>query len=171
MTGNLPPADRCLRCVDFDDYVREHYPALRRLAVLLCADWGTADDLVQTALIRCERRWHVVADPHPYVRRAVVNAASTWRLRRRLEAPLSALHDVAAAEPGSDERLAVLLALRALPVGQRQVLVLRYYEGLSEAEIAAALRISAGTVKSRAARGLDALRDSAHLLPQEGSWT
>lgn len=157
--------------MDFDDYVREHYPALRRLALLLCADWGTADDLVQTALIRCERRWHVVADPHPYVRRAVVNAASTWRLRRRLEAPLSALHDVAAAEPGSDERLAVLLALRALPVGQRQVLVLRYYEGLSEAEIAAALGVSAGTVKSRAARGLDALRDSAHLLPQEGSWT
>jgi len=157
--------------VDFDDYVREHYPALRRLALLLCADWGTADDLVQTALIRCERRWHVVVDPHPYVRRAVVNAASTWRLRRRLEAPLSALHDVAAAEPGSDERLAVLLALRSLPLGQRQVLVLRYFEGLSEAEIGVALGVSAGTVKSRAARGLAALRDSAHLLPQEGSWT
>ena len=171
MTGNPPPADGCQRYVDFDDYVREHYPALRRLALLLCADWGTADDLVQTALIRCERRWHVVADPHPYVRRAVVNAASTWRLRRRLEAPLSALHDVAAVEPASDERLAVLLALRSLPLGQRQVLVLRYYEGLPEAEIAAALGVSAGTVKSRAARGLDALRASAHLLPQEGSWT
>ena len=136
--------------MDFEDYVREHYPALRRLALLLCADWGTADDLVQTALIRCERRWHLVADPHPYVRRAVVNAASTWRLRRRL---------------------GVLLALRSLPVGQRQVLVLRYFEGLSETEIAAALGIRTGTVKSRAARGLNALRSCVHLLPQEASWT
>jgi len=157
--------------VDFEDYVRERYPALRRLALLLCADWATADDLVQTALMRCERRWHLVADPHPYVRRAVVNAASTWRLRRRLEAPLSTLRDVAADEPGSDDRLGVLLALRSLPVGQRQVLVLRYFEGLSEAEIAAVLGVSPGTVKSRAARGLDALRGCAHLLPQEGAWT
>ena len=157
--------------MDFEDYVREHYPALRRLALLLCADWATADDLVQTALMRCERRWHLVADPHPYVRRAVVNAASTWRLRRRLEAPLSTLRDVAADENGSDDRLGVLLALRSLPVGQRQVLVLRYFEGLSEAEIAAVLGVSPGTVKSRAARGLDALRGCAHLLPQEGAWT
>ena len=56
MTGNRPPPAGCPRSADFDDYVREHYPALRRL----------------------------VADPHPYVRRAVVNAASTWRLRRLL---------------------------------------------------------------------------------------
>lgn len=106
--------------VDFEDYVREHHPALRRLAVLLCADWGTADDLVQTALIRCERRWHLVDDPHPYVRRAVVNAASTWRLRRRLEAPLSVVPDVACDDRQPDDRLAVLQALRALPLGQRQ---------------------------------------------------
>ena len=171
MTGNRPPPVGCRRGVDFEDYVREHYPALRRLALLLCADWGTADDLVQTALIRCERRWNLVADPHPYVRRAVVNAASTWRLRRRLDAPLSALSDVVADEPGSDDRLGVLLALRSLPVGQRQVLVLRYFEGLSETEIAAALGIRTGTVKSRAARGLNALRSCVHLLPQEASWT
>ena len=142
MTGNRPPYAGCRRGVAFDDYVREHYPALRRLALLLCADWGTADDLMQTALIRCERRWHLVADPHPYVRRAVVNAASTCRL----------------------------LALRSLPVGQRQVL-LRYFEGLSETEIAAALGIRTGTVKSRAARGLDALRSCVPLRPQEASWT
>ena len=101
----------------------------------------------------------------------MVNAASTWRLRRRLDAPLSALSDVAADEPGSDDRLGVLLALRSLPVGQRQVRVLRYFEGLSETEIAAALGIRTGTVKSRAARGLDALRSCVHLLPQEASWT
>lgn len=143
MTGNRPPPAGCPRSADFDDYVREHYPALRRLA----------------------------ADPHPYVRRAVVNAASTWRLRRRLDAPPSALSDVAADEPGSDDRLGLLLALRSLPVGQRQVLVLRYYEGLSEAEIASVVGISTGTVKSRAARGLDALRRYVHLAPREASWT
>ena len=149
--------------VDFESYVREHYCALRRLGFLLCADWATADDLVQTALIRCERRWRLVEDPHPYVRRAVVNAASTWRLRRRLEAPLSVMTEVPADEVGSEDRLALLAALRGLPLGQRQVLVLRYYEGLAEAEIATTLGIGLGTVKSRASRGLAGLRGSVQL--------
>ncbi len=165
-TGNLPGGRCCPRGMDhdFEAYVRENYPALRRLALLLCGDWATADDLVQTALIRCERRWHLVVEPHPYVRRAVVNAAGTWRVRRRLEAPLSALTDLAAADRGSDDRLLVLSALRSLPLGQRQVLVLRYFEGLCETEIAELLGISVGTVKSRAARALTALRSSSLLV-------
>jgi RNA polymerase sigma-70 factor (sigma-E family) len=148
--------------VDFEDYVRQRYPSLRRLGFLLSADWAVADDLVQTALIRCERRWTQIAgaDADPYVRRAVVNTANTWRLRRRLHAPLSALDSCVAPSSDSDERLAVVAALRALPLGQRQVLVLRFYEGLPEAEIAEVLGISPGTVKSRAARGLSALRRS-----------
>jgi RNA polymerase sigma-70 factor (sigma-E family) len=146
--------------VDFEDYVRQRYPSLRRLGFLLSADWATADDLVQTALIRCERRWESIAasDADPYVRRAVVNTANSWRVRRRLHAPLSVLDSCSAPSPDRDERLAVVAALRALPLGQRQVLVLRYYEGLPEAEIAEVLGISPGTVKSRAARGLSALR-------------
>lgn len=146
----------------FEDFVRTSYPSLRRLAFLLCADWAAADDLVQTALIRCERRWPLVepAARSAYVRRAVVNAASTWRLRRRLEAPLSSLDALPGDDSGSDDRLTVLAALRRLPLGQRQVVVLRYYEGLPEAEIAAVLGISRGTVKSRAARALGALRES-----------
>lgn len=146
----------------FEDFVRASYPSLRRLAFLLCAYWAAADDLVQTALIRCERRWPLVepAARLAYVRRAVVNAASTWRLRRRLEAPLSVCDALPGDDSGSDDRLTVLAALRRLPLGQRQVVVLRYYEGLPEAEIAAVLGISRGTVKSRAARALGALRES-----------
>lgn len=156
--------------MDFEDYVRQRYPSLRRLGFLLSADWAVADDLVQTALIRCEPRWARITDPDPYVRRAVVNTAHSWRLRRRLHAPLSALDGCAAPSPDSDERLAVVAALRALPLGQRQVLVLRYYEGLPESEIAEVLGVSAGTVKSRAARGLSALRlsDLRDLAPQGG---
>lgn len=92
--------------IDFEVYVKENYPALRRLGFLLCAEWATADDLVQTALIRCERRWHLVDDPHRYVRRAVVNAASTWRLRRRLEAPLSVMIEVPGEQVDSADRWA-----------------------------------------------------------------
>jgi RNA polymerase sigma-70 factor (sigma-E family) len=148
--------------MDFDDYVRARYGALRRLAFLLCGDWAAADDAVQTALIRCERRWAVIGGPqqHAYVRQAVVNTTSTWRRRRRWHRPLSELVEVAASEHDTDGRLSVLAALRTLPLGQRQVLVLRYYEGLSEQEIATVLGISAGTVKSRASRALATLRAS-----------
>lgn len=148
--------------VPFDDYVRARYADLRRVSYLLCGDWAAADDAVQTALIRCERRWATIADPqrHAYVRQAVVNTTSSWRLRRRAHAPLSDLDGVAAREAATDDRLVVLQALQRLPLAQRQVVVLRYYEGLSESEIARTLGISAGTVKSRASRALATLRES-----------
>ena len=138
------------------------YAELRRVAYLLCGDWSTADDLVQTALIRCERRWDLIerAEPHAYVRQAVVNAANTWRVRRRVHRPLSDLESVASVAGTSDQRVSVLRALQRLPVPQRQVLVLRYWERLSEAEIADVLGVSPGTVKSRAHRALAALREA-----------
>lgn len=146
----------------FDAFVRERYAELRRLAFLLTGEWTSADDAVQTALIRCERRWGLIGEPqqYAYVRKAVLNATRTWRLRRRLHQPLSDLDGVASVEADSDSRLTVLAALSRLPLAQRQVLVLRYYSGMSEAEIAEALGVSAGTVKSRASRGLAALRAS-----------
>ena len=148
--------------MEFDDYVRARYVELRRLAFLLSGDWAAADDAVQTARIRCEKRWEVIggAQQHAYVRQAVVNTTSTWRSRRRVHAPLSALAEVATSDDDSDSRLAILSAVRRLPLGQRSVLVLRYYEGLTEAEIASLLGVSAGTVKSRAARALATLRES-----------
>jgi RNA polymerase sigma-70 factor (sigma-E family) len=146
----------------FDAYVRTRCAELRQLAFLLTGDWAAAEDAVQTALIRCERRWTGIGEQqqHAYVRKAVVNATNTWRIRRRQHAPLSDLESVASRDADSDSRLTVLAALRRLPLAQRQVLVLRYYEGMSEADIATALGVSAGTVKSRAARALTALRES-----------
>jgi RNA polymerase sigma-70 factor (sigma-E family) len=133
---------------------------LRRLAYLLTGDWAEAEDLVQDALVRCQRRWRAIAadDPHAYVRRAVVNGASNWRRRRRLELRLSEDASVPDHAPGVDARVVLLAALRRLPVEQRQVLVLRYFEQLSEAEAALALDIPPGTVKSRTSRALEALR-------------
>lgn len=154
------------RRTNFDAYVQARYPALRRYAFLLCGDWSTADDLVQSALIRCERRWGSIeaADPHVYVRRAVHRTACTWRMRRRIEAPLAEATAVLAPDDigGRDLRLSMLAALRTLPLAQREVIVLRYYEGLTEAETAGELGVAVGTVKSRAARGLAALR---HVIP------
>jgi RNA polymerase sigma-70 factor (sigma-E family) len=146
----------------FEAYVRARHVDLRRLAFLLCGDWQTADDLVQTALIRCERRWELIrsVDEHAYVRQAVVNAANTWRVRRRISRPLADLEATPVAPDRTEERLSVLAALARLPIAQRQVLVLRYWEGLSEAEIAHLLGVSHGTVKSRAARAIAALRES-----------
>jgi RNA polymerase sigma-70 factor (sigma-E family) len=146
--------------VGFEDYVAARFPALRRLAYLLTGDWTEAEDLVQDALVRCERRWRTIEadDPHAYVRRAVVNGASNWRRRRRLELPLSEQSAVGDHAPSTDARLTLLAALRQLPVDQRQVLVLRFFEQLSEAETAQALGVPPGTVKSRTSRGLEALR-------------
>jgi RNA polymerase sigma-70 factor (sigma-E family) len=152
--------------------VRARHADLRRLAFLLCGDWQTADDLVQTALIRCERRWTLIqsADAHGYVRQAVVNAANSWRVRRRVTHPLNELDATPGKADSADERLSVLAALARLPAGQRQVLVLRYWEGLPEAEIARLLGTSPGTVKSRAARAIAALRESdlRELVGYEG---
>lgn len=136
------------------------YLALRRLAFLLCGDWGEAEDLVQDSLVRCHRRWDRIKqdDPHGYVRRAVVNGAHNWRRSRRIEGELPA--SLAARPSGVDDRLTLVAALRGLPLEQREVLVLRYFEQLSEREIAAHLGIAAGTVKSRSARGLAALREA-----------
>ena len=135
------------------------YAGLRRFAYLLSGDWAEAEDLVQDALVRCHRRWSRIHndDPHPYVRRAVVNAAHNWRRARRLEGPLP--ESLAGPESGSDERVTLVAALRRLPLPQREVLVLRYFEQLSEAEIASHLGVAPGTVKSRTARGLQALRE------------
>jgi RNA polymerase sigma factor (sigma-70 family) len=117
---------------------------------------------VQTALIRCERRWGLIRndDEHAYVRQAVVNAANSWRVRRRITQPLTCLELTASAPDQAEDRVSVLAALARLPMGQRQVLVLRYWEGLSEADIAQLLGVSCGTVKSRAARALAVLRQS-----------
>ncbi|MCU1623513.1 MAG: polymerase, sigma-24 subunit, subfamily protein [Frankiales bacterium] len=152
----------------FEEYVSARYLSLRRFAFLLCGDWAEAEDLVQDGLLRCHARWDRIArdDPHAYVRRAVLNGARNWRRARRLTGPLP--ESLEAAPVHIDDRLALVGALRALPLDQREVLVLRYFEQLSESEIASHLGVAPGTVKSRAARGLAALR-AAGLSEEVGA--
>jgi RNA polymerase sigma-70 factor (sigma-E family) len=146
-----------------------HYVRLVRLAVLLVRDVETAEEVVQDSFVAMHRRWQTLAEPDRalgYLRRAVVNRARSVLRHRGVQARhAAATASVVPDLPGADEhavagerRTAVLDALRRLPDRQREVLALRYYLDLSEAEIAETLGISRGAVKSHAARGVAALR-------------
>ena len=147
---------------------REHHGELVRLALLMVGDLATAEDVVQDVYASLHKRWSSVAAsdaPLPYVRAAVLNGCRSVLRRRVIARRAGALYRatdeaLASAESEvilSEDRRAVLAALAQLPRRRREVLVLRYYLGLSEAEIAAVLGISVGTVKSTAARALAAL--------------
>ena len=138
---------------------REHARSLIRLAALLVDDVGTAEEIVQDAFVLVHRRWEHVEKPEQYLRKSVVNLSRS-RLRRRLVAlrhPPAHVPNAPAADELADGQRGVLAALRSLPRRQREVLVLRYWSELSEAEIATVLGISTGSVKSHAHRGIAAL--------------
>lgn len=144
----------------------EHYRPLVRLAALLVRDHATAEEVVQDAFVAMHGAWRRLRDPNKalsYLRQSVVNRArSVLRHRAVVEkhAP-KALPDAPSAEHGALgelERAAVIAALRRLPTRQREAIVLRYYGDLSEAQIADAMGISRGAVKSHTARGIAALR-------------
>jgi RNA polymerase sigma-70 factor (sigma-E family) len=149
-----------------------NYRSLVRLATLLVRDVGTAEEVVQDAFIAMHRGWKRLRDPDKalaYLRQSVVNRArSVLRHRAVVEkhAP-KALPDAPSAESGAItefERGAVIRALSTLPTRQREALVLRYYSDLSEAEIAHAMGISRGAVKSHTARAMTALRGALEQL-------
>lgn len=144
---------------------RAHYASLLRLAVLLADDRATAEDLVQDAFAKMHRSWGRLRDPDKalaYLRASITNGSRS-RLRRLRTARRNPEPMVQAARSAEEivadrqEHAEVYAALDRLPARQRQVLVLRYYSDLSEAEIASALGISAGAVKSHAHRGIAAL--------------
>lgn len=163
-----------------------HWRGLVRLAVLLLRDQATAEEVVQDAFVAMHGRWRSLRDPDKalaYLRQAVLNRSrSALRHRGVVErylarqSPASQPTTAESADAPAlarDRREAVLDALRTLPTRQREVLVLRYYLELSEAEIAHTLGISRGSVKAHASRGAESLR---RLLTtqQEGdtpSWT
>lgn len=150
---------------EFAAFVRAASPELGRVAWYLCGDPVRAEDLLQHALLRTYLAWGRLqyGDPVAYTRRILTNSRiDTWRKDRRetLTAPL-AMPELAADDgaAGRAERDRLGRALRALPTQQRRVVVLRHLLGLSEAETAAELGVSLGTVKSTASRGLARLRD------------
>ena len=143
-----------------------HYRSLVRLAVLLVRDTATAEEVVQDSFIAMHTAWRRIRDNDKalsYLRQSVVNRSRSV-LRHRVvvdkNAPKPA-PDMPSAEQGAIsllERSAVIAALRTLPPRQREALVLKYYADLSEAQIATAMGISRGAVKSHTARGVAALR-------------
>ena len=145
----------------FDEFVAVRYAELLRVAYLLTGSRPEAEDLVQTALVRVLRRWSRVDDPMAYVRRVMVNQhINIWRRVRRREVvtadpPERRLDDLA---EGVAQRAALRDALRSLPARTRAVVALRYLADMSEADVAAAVGISVGNVKSHASRGLARLR-------------
>ncbi|HEY2794344.1 MAG TPA: SigE family RNA polymerase sigma factor [Micromonosporaceae bacterium] len=148
----------------FEDFVKARGEALLRFALMLCADRGRAEDLVQTVLARVGPRWHRIVTmdaPEAYVKTALVHQHVTWWSRRSSrEVPIAvpperAGGDFAAARA---ERDAAWELLGRLAPRQRAVLVLRYYEDLPDGEIAAILGCTAATVRSQAARALANLR-------------
>lgn len=155
----------------FSAFVAARYPALVRTAFLLVGDRGHAEDLVQAALIRTFTSWRRLDAPdnaEAYTRTTMVRlAARAGRRRWRGEVPTESLPEHHGADPSHavDETERVRAALLGLPWAQRAVLVLRFFDDRSEADTAALLGCSPGTVKSRASRGLAALR-SAGLLDE-----
>ena len=152
---------------DFHAFVVARTPALSRTAYLLTGDAHLAEDLVQTALFKAARSWdRIHGHPEPYVRRILYTQnVSWWRGRRVTETALSS-YDAPAASADTDLRLSLEQALARLTTRQRTVLVLRYFEDLTEVQTADALGIGAGTVKSITRQALARLRTLAPDLSE-----
>ncbi|MGW4644841.1 SigE family RNA polymerase sigma factor [Sphaerisporangium sp. NPDC004334] len=153
----------------FDEFLAARSTALLRTAILVCgASIHDAEDLAQGALERVYRHWPRIRhdNPESYARRVVVNAAISRARRRKViqEITFARPPEPEAPQPDLDTRDALLAELRRLPARMRAVVVLRYWEDLSEAETAALLGCSAGTVKSQAARGLARMRARMGVL-------
>jgi len=160
---------------EFRCFVETRWQHLVRTAVLLTGDQGRAEDLVQQTLVIVHRKWRSIEPgaTMAYARAVLANqSASWWRRRRHPEVLIASPGDEL---PGSaqagrdamaqiDARDELLRALATLPPRMRAVIVLRYYDDLSEADTAEALGISAGSVKAQASRGLDRLRTALTTL-------
>lgn len=165
MVGTAPSP----RFNDFSDYVAERGPALLRMARSLTSSQADAEDLLQAALIKTFLSWERITNPKSldgYVRRAMVNAQiSEWR-RKRLEVfPTDEIPEQRVEDPTwrSDLADVVARAVDRLPERQRATVVLRYYDDLTEAQIAQRLGVTIGTVKSTLSRATEKLRHDADL--------
>jgi len=155
----------------FESFVTARGPALLRTAFLLTGDHGRAEDLVQTALGKTWPRWESIGDGgrERYVRKVMVTTyIAWWRRRWNAEYPSGTLPEQASWGPNLDLRRDVLKALASLPKGQRAVVVLRFFDDLTEVQTAALLGCSVGTVKSQNARALAALRRCPELAMTQG---
>ncbi|MBP2322119.1 RNA polymerase sigma-70 factor (sigma-E family) [Kibdelosporangium banguiense] len=160
----------------FDDFVAERLDSLLRYATVLCYDPHLAKDIVQNVLLRAQQQWpritSEVDSPSAYVKRMVTNEFLSWRRRRstrEVGASLQVLDELGSPTADLtyryDEREAMMAKLATLPRRQRAALVLRYYQGYDDAQIAAELDCRPGTVRSLISRGLSTLRIRSHSMP------
>ncbi|MEU1722656.1 SigE family RNA polymerase sigma factor [Nonomuraea sp. NPDC005692] len=149
---------------EYDAFVEASWHRLLRTAYLLARDWGAAEDLVQTALLKTWQAWPRLGDEREaYVRKIIVNLHVSWWRRRWRKAELTSESPPDRAQAAdhmgqADDRELVWQALGRLPARQRAVVVLRFFEDLTEVQTAATLGCSVGTVKSQASRALAKLR-------------
>jgi RNA polymerase sigma-70 factor (sigma-E family) len=155
---------------EFREFMHGHWPTMVRLAYGLTGDLGHAEDVAQAAFARAYAAWPRVVragNPDAYVRKIVVNENRNRFRKRRVSERLTDVipeRDALDATGDLSDRSALMTALRALGPRQRAVVVLRYWLDLTEAETAATLNCSVGTVKSQASRALVTLRRSAELV-------
>ncbi len=169
-------APGCQDHTDFRDYVAARHATLLRMAYLLTGHRADAEDLVQVALAKTYVAWERIQDRRAvdgYVRRAMVNThISWWRQRRLEEYPTEHIPEQAVGDHAGVSELHDTLwrALRRLPPRMRAAVVLRFYEDMSEAEIASVLGVSVGTVKSTISRAVAKLRIDAELVGDIGEY-
>jgi RNA polymerase sigma-70 factor (sigma-E family) len=143
----------------FNAFVKARSAALSRTAYLLTGDRHLAEDLLQTALFQAARHWgRIHTAPEAYVRRTLYTQNISWWRRRRYAEVTLGLYDVPVGAAAPELRMSLEQALRLLTAKQRTVLVLRYFEDLTEVQAAAELGVSAGTVKSTTRQALSRLR-------------
>ena len=148
----------------FDEFTRLRLPGLARFAAMICVDRGLAEDVVQEVLLRVHGRWAEIdrlAHPDAYVRRMIVNEYLSWKRKWARVVPTETVpEDEVGADPFDQlsDRAQLAAEIVRLPRRQRVVVVLRFYGGLSDAEIAADLGCSQGTVRSHMSRALATLR-------------
>ncbi|MFD7644908.1 SigE family RNA polymerase sigma factor [Kitasatospora sp. NPDC059795] len=154
---------------DFRAFIVGAWPWLMRTAYLLTGDQHAAEDLAQSTAERTCAAWSKVRradDAHSYVRRIMINQHARGFRRRTPEVLVDAVPDAAGPEDGyarSDQRRVLVAALAALPPRQREAVVLRHWEDLTDSQAAAAMGCSTGAVRSHAAKGIAKLRETAGL--------
>ena len=164
------PGNGTARANGFRDYVMSRSPSLLRAAYLLTGNRTDAEDLVQAALAKTYQAWDRIEDRAAldgYVRRAMINTHISWWRRRKFEEyPTDELPDQPVADHAgrSDLQDSLRSAVERLPQRMRAAVVLRYYEDMTEAEVADVLGVSLGTVKSTVSRAVAKLRVDAELL-------
>lgn len=157
---------------DFREYVNARGRALLRSAYLLTGNLADAEDLVQSALAKTYQAWDRIEDRAAidgYVRRAIINTHISWWRRRKVdEYPTDEIPDQPVADTSADSELRDMLkrAIDRLPQRMRAAVVLRFFEDMTEAEVAEVLGISQGTVKSTVSRAVAKLRADRDLLAE-----